>query len=480
MILELTQVVESARLPRLMTRLLQALLALFLSHQLHALGLATDQVALIGRFGRGPVEQPERVNVAGFAALFASATPAAWPAEMQARQFFRNGGTSLEIVRIDPSRELPEALAGNFQAPALRGTGWVLPFSDLGILLIPELAELDASQRNPILEALRPLAETRHFIVMLDPPPTITTTAGAIAWAESLPQDLDFACALYPRVAIDPAAYSNGTSSERVMIGPSGSVAPVVLRKDAAAGLWEVPAGTDAVIQVEGLDPMVSSGDATTLNTANISLIRYFASYGNVLWGWRSRDTIDVESRYLSVARLRRWMTHTLRRSLSYAANETNDHVLWTDLREQSGDFLTSLFVQGAFAGTSLNEAFFVKCDSSTTTQNDISNHRVNVIIGFSPIRPSEFQVSQITLSTANPSRPPHRGILLITPPSDGKLRLFHDSAPGFRHSVQSGNSTGTASWISAGPVDGDGSWQTSTHPIAEVRRFFRLASESR
>lgn len=463
-----------------MTRLLQALLALFLVHQLHALGLATDQVALIGRFGRGPVEQPEKVNAAGFAALFASANPAAWPAEMQARQFFRNGGTSLEIVRIDPSRGLADALAGNFQAPALRGTGWVLPFSDLGILLIPELAELDASRRNPILEALRPLAETRHFIVLLDPPPTITTTAGAIAWAESLPQDLDFACALYPRVAIDPAAYSNSTSSERVMIGPSGSVAPVVLRRDAAAGVWEAPAGTDAAIQVEGLDPIVSSGDATTLNTANISLIRYFASYGNVLWGWRSRDTIDIENRFLSVARLRRWTTHTLRRSLSYAANESNDHVLWTGLREQSGDFLTSLFVRGAFAGASLNEAFFVKCDSSTTTQNDVSNHRVNVIIGFSPIRPAEFQVSQITLPTANPSRPPHRGILLITPPCDGKVRLFHDSAPGFRHRLQSRDSMGTAPWSSAGVVEGDGSWQGSTYPVAETRRFFRLASESR
>jgi phage tail sheath protein FI len=57
---------------------------------------------------------------------------------------------------------------------------------------------------------------------------------------------------------------------------------------------------------------------------------------------------------------------------------------------------MQGLFRQGAFQGTTPKDAYFVKCDSQTTTQNDINLGILNVIVGFAPLKPAEFVVIQI------------------------------------------------------------------------------------
>jgi hypothetical protein len=461
-----------------MKRFFVLLCLLMLGRNLLAAGLPAHEVALVGRFGRGPVEQPVQVDATRFAALFGSADPAAWPAEMQARQYFRNGGGSLEIVRIDPALPLADALAGRFQADSPRGAGWVHPFSDLGILLIPELAALAPARRDPILEALRPLADARHFMLLLDPPAGVTDTAGALAWSAGLPQDLDFAAALYPRVLVDPASFSGGSSALRISIGGSGSVAPVILRKDSADGIWESPAGTTAVIAVEGLDPAVPSTDQTALNVAHLCLIRHFDAYGHILFGARSRDLVDAENRYFPTTRLRRWIGHSLRRELADAADDANNPALWTSLKARSENFLDDLFRQGAFVGTTPAQAYFVACDATTTTANDVQNHRAHVLVGMAPLSPAEFQITRVTLATADPARPVPTGVLLMTAPVDGSFRLFHTTAPGFKHRLSSSLTLGPPPWFAGTPVAGDGGWRASGGLVSGPRQFFRLVSE--
>jgi hypothetical protein len=72
---------------------------------------------------------------------------------------------------------------------------------------------------------------------------------------------------------------------------------------------------------------------------------------------------------------------------------EPNDEPLWSAIRLNVGAFMQTLFRQGAFQGATPREAYFVKCDSETTTQNDINLGVVNVIVGFAPLKPAEFVV---------------------------------------------------------------------------------------
>lgn len=441
--------------------------------------LPTDEVMIVGRFGNGPVDQPVRVNAANFESRFGTADPTAWSAEMQARQYFRNGGTWLEVVRVDPARPLASALRGSFLPPRLSGAGWVLPFSDLGILLIPEIGELAAAERDGLLESLRPLADSRHFILLMDPPASVVTPSQASAWAAGLPQDLDFAALLYPHVMVDPGLLVGTPGRPEVAIGASGSTAPVVLRKDDSSGVWDAAAGTAAVLEVEDLETALTSGQSSTLNSENICTLLDHSTHGILLWGWRSRDTSDPENRYLNVARLRRWITHSLRRGLSGpVATTANQPTLWSAIDTETESFLHTLFRNGAFAGETPSGAYFSACDSSTTTAADVAANRANLVFAFAPLSPANFQVVQLSFATADPSRPVPTGTMLLTLPRDGTLRLFHSTAPGFTHRMESSTTLSVDDWIHLGSSFGDGGWRKTTQLLPAAPRFFRLRTQ--
>jgi hypothetical protein len=75
---------------------------------------------------------------------------------------------------------------------------------------------------------------------------------------------------------------------------------------------------------------------------------------------------------------------------------EPNAEPLWAQIRLNIGAFMTVLFRQGAFAGTTPRDAFFVKCDAETTTQDDVNLGIVNIAVGFAPLKPAEFVVIRI------------------------------------------------------------------------------------
>ena len=75
---------------------------------------------------------------------------------------------------------------------------------------------------------------------------------------------------------------------------------------------------------------------------------------------------------------------------------EPNDEPLWAQIRLNLGAFMHTLFAQGAFQGKTPREAYFVKCDKETTTQNDIDLGRVNIVVGFAPLKPAEFVIIRI------------------------------------------------------------------------------------
>jgi phage tail sheath protein FI len=130
-----------------------------------------------------------------------------------------------------------------------------------------------------------------------------------------------------------------------------------------------------------------------------VNCLRDFPGIGTVIWGARTLITQNPayeQWRYVSVRRMALFLEQTLYANLSWVVFEPNDDPLWVAIRLSIESFMLSLFQQGAFQGTTPSQAFQVLCDSSTTTQQDIDNGVVNILVAFAPLQPAEFVVVKI------------------------------------------------------------------------------------
>jgi len=121
--------------------------------------------------------------------------------------------------------------------------------------------------------------------------------------------------------------------------------------------------------------------------------------WGRVVWGARTLKGADQQAdeyKYVPVRRLALYLEESLYRGLKWVVFEPNDEPLWSQIRLNVGAFMQNLFRQGAFQGNTPAKAYFVKCDSETTTQNDINLGVVNILVGFAPLKPAEFVVLRI------------------------------------------------------------------------------------
>jgi len=185
---------------------------------------------------------------------------------------------------------------------------------------------------------------------------------------------------------------------------PSATAAGVMARIDGTRGVWKSPAGEEAkMLGVAALQYLLSDAENGDLNPLGINCLRTFPIIGSVVWGARTLDGADAQAsqwKYLAVRRMALFIEDSLYRGTNWAVFEPNDDPLWSELRLNVGSFMRNLFRQGAFQGSTPQQAYFVKCDSDTTTQTDIDNGVVNILVGFAPLKPAEFiviKISQIT-----------------------------------------------------------------------------------
>jgi uncharacterized protein len=181
---------------------------------------------------------------------------------------------------------------------------------------------------------------------------------------------------------------------------PCGAVAGVMARTDETRGVWKAPAGVDASLTgVLGLSVPLTDKQNGLLNPIGVNCLRTFPIIGNIVWGARTLRGADIlgdEYKYVPVRRTALFIEESLFRGLKWVVFEPNDEPLWGQIRLNVGAFMQNLFRQGAFQGTSARDAYFVKCDKDTTTQNDINLGIVNVVVGFAPLKPAEFVVLKI------------------------------------------------------------------------------------
>ncbi|MHC4313202.1 MAG: phage tail sheath family protein [Planctomycetota bacterium] len=183
-------------------------------------------------------------------------------------------------------------------------------------------------------------------------------------------------------------------------IGPSGTIAGLYARIDGERGVWKAPAGTEASLRgVQKLEYYLTDMENGTLNPLAINCLRNFDIYGNLSWGARTLDGADQQAsewKYIPVRRLALFLEESLFRGTKWVVFEPNDEPLWAQIRLNIGAFMHRLFRQGAFQGTTPQEAYLVKCDGETTTQADINLGIVNIVVGFAPLKPAEFVIIKI------------------------------------------------------------------------------------
>jgi hypothetical protein len=441
-------------------------IALTAAASAQVLPLPTAQTAIVGRFAQGPIDLPIVVGAAEFQTWFSSGNAAAWPAEVQAREFFANGGTSLYIVRVRDTGPLPDALVG--QASDYSGIHALEPVSDLRVLIAPELSLLPANSFSDVFAVFRAFAEARRIFFILDPPPDITTAAAMINWVNTaVPDPARFCAVYYPYLQVQ----LDGGS---LTIPPCGAMAAIWAKSDAAQGIWKAPAGSGFPLQATGVTPALNSTDSSALNTAGIDAIRQFAGTGIIAFGARTLARSNDSSRYIPFARTQDWVAASIQRALAIAAIRDDAEPLWSEITTLVQNFLQSLWIQGAFQGTTPNQAYFVHCDATTTTPADVAAHRVNVLYGMALQQPAEFDLTQLSAAT-------YDSLLPIPAPSirvrnfAGQLFLPYPTVPGFNYILQSRTDLSSGSWSNGSSIGGDGAWRIPTVPINGAHAFYRL-----
>ena len=204
------------------------------------------------------------------------------------------------------------------------------------------------------------------------------------------------------RIAQRAAGINCGNSQQgRINVfPPCGFVAGLYAATDASRGVWKAPAGIDAGLTGEaGPNVLLTDLQNGTLNVQAINCIRSFPVYGDVIWGARTllgNDQVGSEWKYVPIRRFALFLESSLYDGTQWVVFEPNDERLWSQIRMNVGAFMQGLFLQGAFQGTTPQQAYFVKCDAENNPQLSIDQGIVNILVGFAPLYPAEFVVIQI------------------------------------------------------------------------------------
>jgi uncharacterized protein len=304
--------------------------------------------------------------------------------------------TKVSVPASDGKHLEKADFTGTGKAAAKRGL-YALEQADLfNLLCIPPHLSTDNMDYTLIADLLEYCGK-RRAMLLIDPPTSWTDKDLAKSGIEAGVGDSSKnAAVFFPRLRQPNPLLDNQFDN----FVPCGAIAGVISRTDSQRGVWKAPAGLDAtLIGVPQLSVSLTDPENGELNQLGINCLRVKPAAGRIVWGSRTRvgdDRLASEWKYLPVRRTALFLEESLYRGMQWAVFEPNDEPLWAQIRLNVGAFMHNLFRQGAFQGKTPREAYLVKCDRETTTQNDINLGIVNVVVGFAPLKPAEFVIIKL------------------------------------------------------------------------------------
>jgi uncharacterized protein len=380
-------------------------------------GVGTAVAAFVGLAPGGPVNAPMRISRWGqFAHVYRDPnepengpfTPGAFLAHA-VHGFFANGGSRCWIVRVQDSTA--RELGGDVEERS--GLNAVSAIDEVTMACMPDAMALiggaDEAEITALQSKLVAQCESAgNRMAILDCPPRLSPREVADWRACGLGLDSKHAALYYPWLeVVDPL------TRRALLVPPSGHVAGVWCRTDAGYGVHRAP--TEGVLGAAGLDFDVADDDQAGLEEATVNALRAFPGQGIRVWGARTLSS-DPEWRYVPVHRVFLYLAASVDHGTRWTVFEPNDERLWLRLREAVEQFLYRSWRDGALAGETPDEAYYVKCDAETNPRVVADAGQVVCEIGIAPVRPREFVTLRMSRLAAE--APPKREPAASTDPA--------------------------------------------------------------
>ncbi|MEX2445859.1 MAG: phage tail sheath subtilisin-like domain-containing protein, partial [Dehalococcoidia bacterium] len=327
--------------------------------------------------------------------------------------WFNNGGGAAYIARVphtDGNAEDPQPIAVGADdfvgsESARTGINGLVVADEVTMVVIPDLitatrnaeGEIDLVTFQAVQTAAISHAEkTGDRLAILDTPPGLGPSAAASWRSETAMYDSKFATLYYPWIKIgNPFAKPDNDEPKMITVPASGHVAGIWARNDATRGVWKAPAN-EVVRGVLDVELKMTSQEQEQLNPIGVNCIRPFGARGTRIWGARTLSS-DPSWRYVPVRRVFNFVEKTILMGTNWVVFESNDEALWQRVKRTINAFLMGLYRDGALAGTSPGDAFYVKCDAETNPPESVDEGKLVVEIGIAPLKPAEFVIFRIS-----------------------------------------------------------------------------------
>jgi len=373
-------------------------------------GVSTSTAGFVGETAQGPTTPTLVKSWAGFERTFGTfldGPPLNLPRchlPYAVRGFFDNGGRRAFIARVvGPNGGADPATLQDYRGDATSkpeertGLAGLVAVAEISLLAAPDDVVMPGL-RELVIEACE-ATQARFAVTSLDrglaPSPDLRP-----------PGDTIYAAAYYPWVRVAAAHRPEGTT----LVPATGHVLGIYARVDVNRGVHMPPANEaidGLVAGTAGEPPLeftLTSVQQEPLNTFGIDVIRDFSADGQGIrvWGVRTMSS-NLDFRFVNVRRLLIFIEVSIDRGTQWVTFEPNDDRTWSAVRRVVEDFLVTQWRAGALQGVKPEEAFFVRCDRTTMTQDDIDNGRLVCEIGVAPVRPAEFVIVTISKKTREP-----------------------------------------------------------------------------
>ncbi|MEU5952115.1 phage tail sheath subtilisin-like domain-containing protein [Streptomyces sp. NPDC047525] len=316
---------------------------------------------------------------------------------------FLSGGSDGETA-LRPADLRGEEADPENASIAATGLQALASIDDIAVVAMPDTVRLetDAESKQVVDALIEHCERLRYRIAIVDPPKESSISEVREFRARF---DTKYGALYYPWVKItDPNAVPEpGTPTPIVTLPPSGFIAGIYARSDAERGVYKAPAN-EVVLGITEFEHKVNYDQQSLLNPEGINALRFFEGRSNRVWGARTMSS-DPEWKYVNVRRLFIYLEHSIERATQWAVFEPNNERLWASIRQSIEDFLLVVWRTGALMGTRPEEAYFVRCDRTTMSQNDLDNGRMICLIGVAPTYPAEFVIFRIGQWTADAQR---------------------------------------------------------------------------